>query len=346
MLEAIQNLVATSLLRLPRPLLSWASGPPVAIDGQRLDPQVQMLLKLIAAQGGPQIHELPPVEARKLYRQLGPAFGGSPLGALVGDRRIPGPAGEIPLRVYTPPKAAKPAPLIVYYHGGGWVIGDLETHDPPCRDLAWATGAIVVAVDYRLAPEHRFPAAAEDAFAAYRWVAGHAAEIDADPARIAVAGDSAGGNLATVVCQLARDGGVRTPAFQALLYPTVDLFTEHRSWETFAEGFFLTRPTMRWFRDHYVPLAAERGDPRASPILGNLRGLPPAYLAISGFDVLRDEGLEYAERLAAAGVAVTLRREASLIHGWVSMIGTIREARRAFDDLAAALRDALAPGAV
>ena len=197
------------------------------------------------------------------------------------------------------------------------MVGDLDTHDPVCRFLAREGDVIVLAVNYRLAPEHRFPAAVEDALAAFRWAAREASRLDADAGRIGVAGDSAGGNLAAVVAQLATQAGTPRPALQLLIYPVTDLSQKHPSYRLFADGFFLTEKEMDWYRGHYLPDEAAALDPRASPLLApDLRGLPPAIVLTAGFDVLRDEGEAYARRMEAAGVPVRLRRHAGLIHGF------------------------------
>jgi len=234
------------------------------------------------------------------------------------------------------------APLLVYYHGGGWTIGDLDTHDPVCRFLAAEAGVRVLSVEYRLAPEHPFPAAVDDAFAAFGWAAERAGELDIDPARIAVGGDSAGGNLAASVSLLARDGGGPRPAMQLLIYPVTDA-VGGASRRLFAEGFLLTKADMDWFELHYLSGGAAGEDPRISVLRAeDLSGLPPAYVATAGFDPLRDEAEDYAARLRAAGVPVALRRHPSLIHGFANMTAISRSARAAMYEVAGALRMGLA----
>jgi acetyl esterase len=234
-------------------------------------------------------------------------------------------------------------PLIVYFHGGGWTIGDLETCDNVCRFLALNTPATVLSVGYRLAPEHPFPAAVEDACAAYRWAAVDNTRLGVDPARIAVAGDSAGGNLAAAASLLARDDDGPCPAMQALIYPVTDAVGAQRSRDTFAKGFLLARADMDWFERHYLPSDVDRADPRVSVLRADdLSGLPPAYVATAGFDPLRDEGEAYATRMQDAGGEVTLRRHPGLIHGFANMTAISRTANAAMHELCGALRTGLA----
>jgi acetyl esterase len=233
-------------------------------------------------------------------------------------------------------------PLVVYFHGGGWTIGDLDTCDSVCRFLAAHVPATVLSVDYRLAPEHRFPAAVEDAFAAYRWAAVDNTRLGVDPARIAVAGDSAGGNLAAAASLLAREEGGPSPAMQVLIYPVTDAVGGQRSRDEFAKGFLLTRADMDWFEQHYLPPPIDRADPRVSLLrAADLAGLPPAYIATAGFDPLRDEGEAYAKRMEEAGVSVALRRHGGLIHGFANMTAISSTARAAMLELAGAVRAGL-----
>jgi acetyl esterase len=308
-----------------------------------LDPQCRALLDEIAPPGAPGLHELPLPELRQSLATMFGVFAGPvPEVARVEDRRIPGPAGEVPVRVYTPAGRA-PFPALVYLHGGGWVLGSLESHDATCRALARDVPCVVVAVDYRLAPEHRFPAAAEDAYAAVRQVAARPADFGVDPARLAVGGDSAGGNLSAVVALMARDRGGPRLVHQLLVYPVADGGMDTPSFRENAEGYFLTRDAMVWFWNHYAPDAAARANPYASPLrASDLRGLPPALVQTAEFDPLRDEGEAYAARLREAGVSVTLTRYAGMIHGFVSMPGRIDRARDALAEAVGALRAAFA----
>jgi len=263
--------------------------------------------------------------------------------ASVEDRRIQGPAGEIPIRVYTP-ESRVAQPIVVYFHGGGFVIGSLSSHDPLCRVLAGRIPAIVVAVDYRLAPEHPFPAAAEDAYAAVRWVADHARELGGDPARIAVAGDSAGGNLSAVVSLLARERGGPKLVHQMLIYPVTDFSFETRSHIDNAEGYLLTRPLMDWFLGHYFSGPTPRSDPRFAVLrVADLGGLPPATVLTAEFDPLRDEGESYGARLRAAGVPVAVMRYDGMIHGFLPQPALFPQAAEAIDAVSGALRAAFGP---
>jgi acetyl esterase len=262
----------------------------------------------------------------------------------VRELEVDGAAGPIRARLYVPEDVGGPHPLLVYYHGGGFVICNLDTHDAPCRMLCKYGGVNVLSIDYRLAPEHPFPAATEDCQAALRWAFGHAEELGADPNRIGVGGDSAGGNLSTVMTLLARAGENPMPHFQLLIYPVTDFAEVHPSRDMFAEGFFLTASEMDWFHEHYaIRTGADDKDMRLSPLLvEDLSGLPPAYICTAGFDPLRDEGEKYAERLRAAGNRVVLRRFPGLIHGFANMTAASRTSRDAMIEVAGAARAMLA----
>jgi acetyl esterase len=260
----------------------------------------------------------------------------------VEDRTVPGPAGDIPIRVYWP-EGEGPFPVLVFFHGGGFVLCSLETHDGQCRALANRAGCVVVSVDYRLAPEHPFPAAPEDCYAVTEWVAAHAARLDADPARLAVAGDSAGGNLAAVVALMARDRSGPALRFQLLVYPVTNHDFETLSYRENAEGYFLTTNTMKWFWGHYLADVADGSNPYASPLRAeDLSGLPPGFCITAGYDPLRDEGEAYAERLRAAGVSCPTERFPGMFHGFFGMQALLDEADRAVTLAAGALRKALA----
>jgi acetyl esterase len=262
----------------------------------------------------------------------------------VEEHALEGAEGAIGMRLFAPRAGPGALPATVYFHGGGFVLGSLASHACICGALAERANTAVIAVDYRLAPEHPFPAATEDACAAFRWVIEHAGSLGVDPARVAVAGDSAGGNLAAVVCQATRARGEASPVFQLLLYPAVDLTRSCDSHRTFREGFFLTEPLMDWFLASYLTDPAQASDPLGSPLATrDLTGLPPAHVVTAGFDPLRDEGEAYARALMEAGVPVTLRCYESLIHGFVSMGGLIDAAAHAIDDCGDALHRALWP---
>jgi acetyl esterase len=310
-----------------------------------LDPQVQAVIELVIKSGRPPYHQLSPKDARQLFRETRPASTPTPpeIG-VVSNMLAEGPDGPIPLRVYRPRGIAADAPLpgLVFFHGGGWVIGDLDTHDALCRQLTAEAGITVVAVDYRLAPEAKFPAAADDAWAATRWMVAHADRLGIDARRLAVGGDSAGGNLAAVVSLLARDAGAPAIAFQTLLYPVTDVGIEWPSYREFAEGYLLTSQSMRWFIGHYLAAEKEAVDWRVSPLRApSLEGLPPALIVTAGFDPLRDEGEAYARALREAGVRVDYVCYGGMIHGFVPMGRLIDTGNRAVSHIAASLRQAL-----
>jgi acetyl esterase len=333
---------ARLVVGLPRPLLRRLAGaPPPPARG--LDPEAWTLARLTALVERP-VGDTPVELGRKLFElQAAPLSARAPLGVAVAERLLPGPAGQLHARLYTPAEApAQAGPLLVYFHGGGWVRGSVATHDPSCRLLAHLAGVRVLSVEYRLAPEHRYPAAADDALAAYAHVAREPESFGADPARLAIGGDSAGGNLAAALALDLRGSDLPQPAFQLLIYPACDLAGTYESELTFARGFFLTKANMDWYCDQYVPDREQRRDPRASPLLADdLSGLPPAYVATALADPLRDEGEAYARRLAEAGVSVALQRHAH-IHGFFNLSAT-RSGREALTLMAGVLRQALRP---
>jgi acetyl esterase len=324
-------------------------GRPPTIDGQTMASDTHALIKIAElVESDSFLSGMGIAEARAHARLEARVTGAQPPipMARVEGLEIPGQGGPIPARLYVPGNlpAGAPMPLTIYFHGGGWVIGDLDTHDGVCRFLAAAAGTAVLAIDYRLAPEHPFPAAVEDAWAAFNWALANAAALGADPSRIAVAGDSAGANLAAVTCLLTRAGGGAMPAMQLLIYPPTDAAADLPSRRLFAEGCLLTKADMEAFEECYLPPGSDRADPRASILLApDLSGLPPAYVATAGFDPLRDEGEAYALRMRGAGVQVALRRHPGLAHSFANHTAISRTARAAMLEAAGALRMGLAP---
>jgi acetyl esterase len=309
-----------------------------------LHPQARALLDLFEEKHVPPTHTLKPAEARRIYRDRRTVLQPDPkeVGA-VEDRSIDGPHGVIALRIYRPRASGDgPLPCLVYYHGGGWVIGDLDTHDTLCRDLVDGSGCTVIAVDYRLGPEHRFPAAFDDALAATRWVSTHASALGIDPSRLGVGGDSAGGNLAAAVALAVRDGvdgGAFPIAFQLLIYPATDMRRGHSSHTTNGQGYLLTADTIAYFHDHYIDDPRHDLDWRASPLLhADHARLPPALIVTAGYDPLRDEGLDYAHRLADAGTPVSYVCFERQLHGFITMGRVFDEARTAVALCAAEMR--------
>ena len=344
-----QDALGAVTLALPPRALRMLAGPPVVRDGQTLDPDVQMMLRLMELEGRAPLEARTVPDARAELLRITASVAGPPTAlAQVTDVTVQGAAGALPARLFVPAECARDtaSPLLVYFHGGGWVIGDLDTHDAACRLLARSAGVRVLSVAYRMGPEDPFPAAAHDAYAAFADVHANAARFGADPGRIAVGGDSAGGNLAAVCSQRAVAEGGPVPAFQLLIYPVTDNSSQDTpSQRMFAQGFFLTADVMRWFRAHYFgPDEATLSlDPAASPLLADdLAGLPPAHVVTAGFDVLRDEGEAYAVRLHDAGVPVTTRRHSGLIHGFIHVLAPRRGSRDAVIEMGGVLRAALA----
>jgi acetyl esterase len=348
MRSRIEGAAVRGLATLPHPVLRMMLGRPVVVDQQRLHVEVQLALKLLALAGEPEPDSLSAAEARAKVAEDARTFRGPQIEvSRVEEVTIAGAAGPIAGRLYVPEpdggQAGTTDGLLVYYHGGGFVVCDLETHDNACRFLARHAGVRVLAVDYRLAPEHRFPAAIDDALAAFRFAAEHAAELGADPERIAVGGDSAGGNLAAGVARLAAAASGPAPVFQLLFYPWLDLAAKRDSYRLFGEGFYLTEADLDWYKHHYVAEERDALDPRCSPLMADdLGGTAPAYIVTAGFDPLRDEGEEYAERLRAAGVRVALRRQPGMIHGFVNTVQIGHVTREALVEAAGALRVGLA----
>lgn len=310
-----------------------------------LDPESQRLIDLMAAANRPGWNTLTPAAARELYLSLRPgAQGPRPAEAQVTDRTIPGPAGELAVRLYRPAAAAADAPLpcLVYAHGGGWVFGNLDSHDVLCAQLALEAGIVVCAIDYRLAPEARFPGAFDDVVAGLIWVAAEGASIGVDPTRLAIGGDSAGGNLAAAVSIWARDHGGPKLRLQLLAYPVTDAVARAESYRRYEDGYGLNAATMEWFFDHYTPDKTTRDDWRVSPLRApSLAGLPPALVITAGYDPLRDEGRAYAFRLQQEGTQADLMEFGGMLHGFLSSPMLLHGARRGTTLAAAALREAL-----
>ncbi len=334
---AIEGSFARSMLRLPHPLLRGFAGRKVTLDGQTLDVEMQTILRLQKLIREPGPETLPIPQGRVAVDSQAALSGGrQPIGNIV-DHDIEGPGGRIGLRLYTPADLGGASPLLVFFHGGAWIYGGLDSHDPLCRVLAEEARVRVLAVDYRLAPEHPFPAAVDDALAAYSWAREHHALLDVDVERIAVGGDSAGGNLATIVAAETRTDGA-APCFQLLIYPGTDLGAQTASKRIFASGFYLTQKFMDLGVEHYVVGDTRPDGPRVSPLhRDDLAGMCPTYIATAGFDPLRDEGEDYARRLTEAGVAVELRRFEGLIHGFANIVGMGRSAPAAVREIAVAL---------
>ena len=318
------------------------------MTGMPVDPQIQEIIDALAASEFGPVHELTPAEGRAQYERMVKTRGIEPAPVdAVEDRAIPGPAGGVPVRIYRPDPDAGALPALVYYHGGGHVIGNLDTHDAVARNLCNGAGCVVVSVDYRLAPEHKFPAAAQDAFAAVQWCAAHGAEFGIDPERMAVGGDSAGGNLAAVAALMARDAGGPAIRLQVLVYPVTDYACDTASYRIYAQGYgMLEAQSMRWFRDHYLSGEADRLDWRVAPLrAGDLSGLPPVLVVTAQCDVLHDEGEAYAQRLRAAGVEVEYHECRGMIHGFFAMAPAIDGAVRAQALVCEAMKTAFGSGA-
>lgn len=310
-----------------------------------LDPQSAAILKLVNESDAPALGEGTVQEGRDGFAQMTDLLGvEAPPVQTIREIQIPGPNGDIRSIVITPNTTQTgPLPILIYYHGGGWVIGSPETHKAEACYYANKAECIVILPDYRLAPEHVFPAAPQDSYAVLQWASTHANTIGGDASRIALGGDSAGGNLAAVVSQMARDHNGPAIALQLLIYPVTRMGATTQSYEDFKEGYFLTAVAMNWFFDHYLTQPGDWDDLLASPLLAtNLSGLPPAYVVTAGFDPLRDEGKAYADKLKAAGVPTQYICYEHQIHGFTSLAGAVDEARQFLDEASAALRKAFA----
>ena len=329
----------------PRTQRRLAGGKPIEVDGHTLDPSVQLLLELRKRNGAKPWYAHTPEQARRAFAAESRVGALRPLAVgAVRNLTVDGGDGPIPARHYAPPaEGAGSAPLLVYLHGGGFMIGDLDSYDAVCRLLCRHAGVHVLSVDYRLAPEHRFPAAVHDARAALEWAFAHAAELGADPARVAIGGDSAGGNLAATVARLTARDGAPEPAMQLLIYPATDMESQWRSRELFRDGnLLLTTADIDYFEHHYMGETPDE-DPLGSPLLaGDLSNLPPALVATAGFDPLRDEGEAYAKALGDAGSTVILRRFGELLHGFVNLSPINPACHDAMVEIAGVMRGMLA----
>ena len=301
-----------------------------------LDPRAQEFLAELSAQATPPLQDLTPEQARQGMLATTALLGEPPSVAQVEDLEIPGPNGQVPVRLYRP-AITGPLPLLVYFHGGGWVMGNIDTHDGLCRSLANSAQCLVASVDYRLAPEHKYPAAVEDAYAATSWLAEHSGRWQTNAT--IVAGDSAGGNLAAAVALMARDRAAPPLKLQVLVYPITDFSFETASYAQFADGYLLTKEAMKWFWEHYLATPTQGTEPYASVLqAASLRGLPPALVIAAGYDPLRDEGKAYADRLAQAGVLVTYKCYESMLHGFLRRSDRFQQATDTIGDIAEAIR--------
>lgn len=344
--------IARSLFRflgnLPMGLQRKLGGTAIRIDGQELHPTAQLGLRLLNLLAAETFESKPIAAGRIELTREAWIFGDTPHVAEIQNFSIDGPHGPIPVRLYRPAQATADSALVVYYHGGGWVLGDLQSGDSMLRHLANRTGVCFLSVEYRLAPEHRFPVGIEDSLCAFDYAVAHAAQFGCDPALVGLAGESAGGNIAAVLSQMTAqrarsDASAASPAFQVLFQPVTDLSSKHPSYRLFSSGFFLTEAQMDWYKDKYLGSADEALDPRVSPLLAeDLAGLCPAYVAVSGFDPLRDEGEAYAARLQQAGVPTVLRRFSGHTHGLINATGTGFVAQEMLLEIAGALNTLVA----
>jgi acetyl esterase len=342
--ERFELLATRAIAALPRSAKRRIAGAPIHRDGLELDLDMQVLIRLGERRPRPPLAGRTADEARAELRHSACLVAGARIPvASVRETTVTGADGPLRARLFVPAEAHdRVGPLIVYYHGGGWVAGDLDTHDQPCRLLANSSGARVLSIAYRLAPEHPFPAPVDDALAAFRYAVASAEELGADPARIAVAGDSAGGHLAAVTASQSAAQGGPVPAFQLLIYPVTDLVEISQSRRTFAEGFVLTKQNMEWYERQFLGPNGDPRDPRASPVLAeDLGAAPPALVVTAGFDPLRDEGEAYAERLRAAGVNTMLRRHPGYVHGFTHMLSGDPGPREAVAEMGGVLRASL-----
>jgi acetyl esterase len=338
--DRVEKQAGRLLVRLPERVVTRLGGATTPVDGQKLDPRVQFAVRMIEASSRP-MHELTVPEARREYHGLREVFDEPPPpGVDVQHSMMTLPGRSLRYRIYRPDTYGGRRGALVFYHGGGGVIGDLDTHDGPCRWLCALARCTLISVDYRLAPEHPFPAGVEDAIDSFRWVRHNAARLGIEAHRIAVGGDSMGGNLAAVTCHAVQGDDAPTPRFQLLVYPTTDSSRTTESRRLFADGYLLSGDLIRWFSSTYLA-GADVNDRRISPLLHDaFDGLPPAFIATAGFDPLRDEGEAYARKLEEAGVDVALRRYEGQVHGFFQMTA-IPSARATMVEMATALQKGL-----
>ena len=336
----VRNRALRRLLGLPPRWLRRFAGPTIVVEDQRLDPQVQALLtakRLARVRDSDDV----PTARRALDQDLDAVAPRPCPMKRLQDMRVALDAVSLPARLVVPMSASSTPPLLVYFHGGGFVVGGLRSHDAAVRELAHLAATAILAVEYRLAPEHKAPVAVDDAYGAYRWARANAEALEVDGERIGVGGDSAGGNLSALVSHRCRDRGERVPEVQLLIYPATDLTNASASHTTFGSGFLLERERIDWYLGHYLVDDEQRSKPEVSPLFApRFDGLPPAILVTAGFDPLRDEGAAYAEKLRGAGVPVTYRCERGLVHGFFNMSGVVSAARAANEAIAADLRAA------
>jgi len=337
----LERFLSWLLPRLPDAVVAALAGPPLEIRGRRLDPRLALLARGAAAQ--PPLHRMSAAEARAATKaQIALAVAAPRPLAEIDHRAVRGAEDWLPARLYRPQGVDAPRPVVLYFHQGGCVIGDLDWCESFCTQLAEVARCLVIAVDYRKGPEHRFPAAQEDAVAAYRWLLEHARELGGDARRIVVAGDSAGGGLAAHVTHQAKREGLPQPALQILVYPWLHAYADNASYRDFGACYPLTRESMQWFLAHYAPDARDREDPRLSPLLEkDFTGVAPAVVVTAGFDLLCDEGEAYARKLEAAGVPLTFRCEESVCHSFTALGGLSRAAAEACLAIARDLERAL-----
>ncbi|MEB4208338.1 alpha/beta hydrolase [Mycobacterium sp. 94-17] len=337
--------VVRALFAAPAPVRRTLAGPPLRTDGQEMALDAQLVIRLKNLSGS-DVFAGPVAAARARYDELPLLIGyRSPMPIETREITIPVASGAIAATLYSPEDVPGPSGLLVYFHGGGFSVGSRLSHDPVARYLAAHAGVRVLSVEYRRAPEHQFPTAADDALAAFEYAHSHAGELAADPHRIGVGGDSAGGNLAAVTAQQAARRGGAVPVFQMLMYPATDFSTRRPSRDLFAHGATFTDRNIDWVMANYIPPQTDPTDPRLSPLCGDVAGVPPAYVATAGFDPVRDDGEAYADKLRAAGIPVALTRQADLPHGYLNFVGIGGRFAEAASEAAGALRVGLAANA-